>query len=547
MLDPITFPALIAKRALENASDVFLIDAPTDHSWTYLDIYNRARHWANALRLRGVGPSDHVGTMLLNTPESVAIWLGIAYLGAVEIPGNIDYKGSLLQHYISLSKVKILITIPHCLDNILTTISETNQDLEIISIGSDAMHPDNRITMVSEIAELDVDCQFGDIDTFNLSSPASVMFTSGTTGRSKGVVIPWMQLHESALGWMPIGGKDENGQTHSEFYQSLDPCYYSPFPFHHMASRAPLHLMALLRGRVVLRPAFKTDLFWDEVRRYGCTSTELLGTMALFLFNSPELPEDAKNPMRSVMIVPLIGNHEAFASRFDVRIWTVYNMTELSVPIVSDGFDLVNNKTSGRIRPGYEARIVDGEDFPVAIGETGELIIRSSTPWSLMAGYLDMPEATTETWKNLWFHTGDGFRIDNDGNMYFVDRLKDTIRRRGENISSIELENEVQLIEGIAVAAAIGVPSQVGEEDVKVVATRSPNSKLSEQDLIELLAARLPRFMVPRYVEWVVDFPRTPTQKIQKAVLRQGWETPSTWDSAIKQYLNAPQLHSKGL
>ena len=164
-----------------------------------------------------------------------------------------------------------------------------------------------------------------------------------------------------------------------------------------------------------------------------------------------------------------------------------------------------------------------------------------------MAGYLDMPEATTETWKNLWFHTGDGFRIDNDGNMYFVDRLKDTIRRRGENISSIELENEVQLIEGVAVAAAIGVPSQVGEEDVKVVATRSPNSKLSEQDLIELLAARLPRFMVPRYVEWVADFPRTPTQKIQKAVLRQGWETPSTWDSAIKQYLNAPQLHSKGL
>ncbi|MEI6704622.1 MAG: AMP-binding protein, partial [Deltaproteobacteria bacterium] len=526
MLDPITFPALIAKRALENSSDVFLIDAPTDHSWTYLDIYNRARHWADALRLRGVGPSDHVGTMLLNTPESVAIWLGIAYLGAVEIPGNIDYKGSLLQHYISLSKVKILITIPQCLDNILTTISETNQDLEIISIGSDAMHPDNRITMVSEIAELDVDCQFGDTNTFNLSSTASVMFTSGTTGRSKGVVIPWMQLHESALGWMPIGGKDENGQTHGEFYQSLDPCYYSPFPFHHMASRAPLHLMALLCGRVVLRPAFKTDLFWDEVRKYGCSSTELLGTMALFLFNSLELPEDAKNPMRSVMIVPLIGNYEAFASRFDVRIWTVYNMTELSVPIVSDGFDLVNNKTSGRIRPGYEARIVDGEDFPVAIGETGELIVRSSTPWSLMAGYLDMPEATTETWRNLWFHTGDGFRIDNDGNMYFVDRLKDTIRRRGENITSIELENEVQLIEGVAVAAAIGVPSQVGEEDVKVVATRSPNSKLSEQDLIELLAARLPRFMVPRYVEWVADFPRTPTQKIQKAVLRQGWETP---------------------
>ncbi|WP_157756821.1 AMP-binding protein [Plantactinospora sp. KBS50] len=346
-----------------------------------------------------------------------------------------------------------------------------------------------------------------------------------------------MQLHETAIGWMPTGGSAADGRTHNDEYRDLDPCYYSPYPFHHMASRAPLHLMALLGGRVVLRPAFKTDLFWPEVRRYGCTSTELLGTMALFLVNAAPSPSDRDNPLHSVLVVPLVTRVAEFCERFDVRVWTVYNMTELSIPLVSDGFDLANDTSCGRVRPGYRVLLVDRDDEPVPVGEVGELVVRAERPWALMAGYWDMPEATVAAWRNQWLHTGDAFRQDEDGNFYFLDRIKDTIRRRGENISSLELEAEVRAVDGVADCAAVGVPSEVGEEEVKIVVVRRAGAAMTEAELRNELVERLPRFMVPRYVEWVDELPKTPTQKVRKGALRESWRTASTWDAATNRHL----------
>jgi crotonobetaine/carnitine-CoA ligase len=535
VMDPVAFPALIAARAAEDPDLVFVVAAATGRTWTYGEILLRARQWAAALAAHGVSAGDTVATMLVNEPESVAIWLGIAYLGAIEVPGNLEYRGTLLRHFLATARAQVAVVDVSCAGTVAAVAAEF-RDLALVVVGAHASPPPGSVpaTSMPELLTAPDHLSMPDVP---LSGTGSVMFTSGTTGPSKGVIIPWMQLHESAIGWMPTGGAGAGGRSHSDEYLALDPCYYSPFPFHHMASRAPLHLMALLRGRVVMRPSFKTDLFWPEVRKYGCTSTELLGTMALFLKNLPPAAQDRDNPMRSVLVVPLIPQIGEFADRFGVRVWTVYNMTELSIPLVSPGFDLVNATSCGRIRPGYDVRIVDTDDMPVAPGTVGELVVRADRPWAQMAGYWDMPAATIEAWRNLWFHTGDGFRQDQDGNFYFVDRMKDTIRRRGENISSIELEIEVQAMDEIVGAAAIGVPSGVGEEDVKIVAVRRPDAEVSEASLVSFLAERVPRFMLPRYVEWVADLPRTPTQKIRKAELRKAWRTPRTWDAAVGSYV----------
>jgi len=538
MNEPVAFPTLVAARASETPDAPFLVDATTDRTHTYAQIHARARQWSAALAALGVRAGDPVATMLRNEPESVAIWLGIGYLGAIEVPGNVDYRGALLRHYLSTSGAKVAVIHSSCAATATSVVGAAAPEQTVV-VGPGPVPGGDFVVAAGTLPALTAPPPGEPAPPNALSGIASVMFTSGTTGPSKGVVIPWAQLHESAVGWMPAGGRGADGRTHAEEYRSLDPCYYSPFPFHHMASRAPLHLMALLGGRVVLRPAFKTDLFWPEVRRYGCTSTELLGTMALFLHNAPPSPSDRDNPLRSVLVVPLIPHVDDFCERFDLRVWTVYNMTELSIPLVSDGFDLVDETSCGRVRPGYQVRVVDEQDDPVPPGTVGELVVRADRPWALMAGYLGMPEATVHAWRNLWLHTGDAFRHDADGNFYFVDRIKDTIRRRGENISSLELEAEVRAIDGVLGVAAVGVPSEVGEEEVKIVVVRSPAATLTEAELRSQLAERLPRFMMPRYVEWVEELPMTPTQKVRKDVLRTTWRTTTTWDATAASYLDA--------
>ena len=229
---------------------------------------------------------------------------------------------------------------------------------------------------------------------------------------------------------------------------------------------------------------------------------------------------------RSVVLAEDHHGDDAFA----VRVSTAFNMTEISVPLHSEGWTLANLESCGKVRPGYEVRVVDHDDEDVGPGRVGELLVRSHEPWTLMAGYLDMPEATTAAWRNLWLHTGDAFRYDEDSNSYFLDRIKDTIRRRGENISSSEVEVVVNGQPGVPESAAIAVPSEWGEDEIKIVVVPRPGETLEPADLIDFLSPRLPRFMVPRYVDVVESLPETPTEKVRKVELRAQGITPDTWD-----------------
>jgi crotonobetaine/carnitine-CoA ligase len=248
----------------------------------------------------------------------------------------------------------------------------------------------------------------------------------------------------------------------------------------------------------------------------------------------PPSPDDADNDVRSMAMGPVIPEVEEFKQRFGVESHTTaFGMTEAGIPIVA-GWNPPNTKTCGRPRPGrpgYEVRVVDENDEPVPVGEVGELIVRCSEPWCMNIGYWKMPEATAAAWRNGWYHTGDAFKVDDDGWMYFVDRIKDAIRRRGENISSFEVEAHVNEHPSVQESAAIGVPSELGEHDVKIHVVVKPGEDLSPEILIEFLAPRMPRFMVPRYVEIVAELPKTEaTFRTQKVKLRERAFTDATWD-----------------
>jgi crotonobetaine/carnitine-CoA ligase len=213
-----------------------------------------------------------------------------------------------------------------------------------------------------------------------------------------------------------------------------------------------------------------------------------------------------------------------------VKVRTLYNQTETSAPLRSNHYDTPDYRTCGRPRAGATCRLVDEHDEEVAPGEVGELIVRTDEPWAMMAGYLGMPDKTVEAWRNQWLHTGDAFRVDPDGNYYFLDRMKDAIRRRGENISSVELEASVCEHPAVLECAAVGVRSEYDEEEVKVVVVPQSGQELSPAELVEFLAERVPRFMVPRYVEIVSELPRTPTAKVRKVELREAGVNERTWD-----------------
>jgi crotonobetaine/carnitine-CoA ligase len=209
-------------------------------------------------------------------------------------------------------------------------------------------------------------------------------------------------------------------------------------------------------------------------------------------------------------------------------------MTEIGPVICATGqVSNDNHRSCGRLTPGYEARLVDEHDNEVPAGEIGELIVRSDRPWTLNLGYVGLPDESMKAWRNGWFHTGDVFRLDADQNFYFVDRRKDAIRRRGENISSFEVEAIVNSHPDVVESAAVAVPSELGEDDVKVVVVRRAGSDINEADLIDFLTPVMPRFMIPRYVEFIDTLPKTPTDRVQKALLRNAGVTPQTWDRTV--------------
>lgn len=510
------FPHLIARRAAEHPERIFLQHVDGSEM-TYAALHHRALRWASGLSTLGVSKGDTALVMLPNGQDAVTAWLAVSWAGGLEVPVNTGYKGRLLAYLINNSTAGVMITCREYLPRIAEVAGELEHLRTVIVIDdptpSAASLPDVRPGALLEMASPIVSegPEHHDI--------ATIVYTSGTTGPSKGVMMPWAQCHAMSTGCIPLDDL------------TPDDAWYIPFPLFHMSGKHALYAAALINARFVMRPQFSTRDFWAEVKRYNCTTTLLIGTTAAFIGGLPEREDDADNPLRSVLMSPLPADTDAFRKRFGIRIATVFNMTELSSPIMSR-FDLVG-RSCGRLRDGYEVRIVDDHDEEVPTGEAGEIIVRARDPWVLNAGYYNMPEKTVEAWRNGWFHTGDVGSVDADGNFYYLDRKKDALRRRGENISSMELEAVINDCPGVTESAVIGVPSEVGEDEVKVCLVADAGPSFQPPALIDFLIPRVPRFMIPRYVEVMDALPRTPTEKVRKEVLRQAGVTPDTWDREV--------------
>jgi crotonobetaine/carnitine-CoA ligase len=502
---------LVERHARERGDSAFALFSTGDQ-WTYARLRTDVRKVAASLQALGVKQDDFVLSWLPNGPHAIAVWFALNYIGAVYVPVNISYRGRLLAHVIENSGARLMIADARLAERLAEVETAALDTLIAVSGSAPALKE------IRCLAEDALSAATGEpADPSRALMPwdtHAIIYTSGTTGPSKGVLSSYRHLAASTEAIDTVTAEDRALVN---------------LPLFHVGGTSAVYRMLVRGGSIAIVEAFDTETFWDTVRKTGTTTMTLLGAMVSFLMKAKPTPRDRDHTLRQVVMVPLAEDAAEFTARFGVDIYTVFNMTEISCPILSEKNPDVP-KTCGRVRVGFEARLVDQNDLEVPHGTVGELMVRADEPWTMNHGYNANPEATARAWRNGWFHTGDAFRRDQAGNFFFVDRMKDAIRRRGESISSFEVEAEIRAHPKVRETAVVGVPSEFGEDEVMAIVAPVPGAEIDPLELVSFLTPRLPYFMVPRYIRFMEDLPKTPTQKIEKHRLRSEGITNDTWD-----------------
>lgn len=505
-------PEILKRRAAEEGDRIAFqhVEGPTQ---TWAELQGSVERWAASYAAAGVTAGDHVVTMIPNSFMAYHAWLGVASLGAVEVPVNNMYVTDMLEYLIQNSEASVVVMAQQFVERLVPFADELANVRLVIVPDADGDLPDLPVETVGPDGFfVDTPAELHDVQIWDI---CAMVYTSGTTGPSKGVMVPWAELFEF-VGLMPDDTLTPDG------------AYYSMFPAFHVSGKSALYVSAHFGAPLVIRPQFSPGDFLTDVREHNVTLAGLVGPMAQWILMIPEGENDADSPLEKVYMGPIIPDIDTFKERFGVVVATGYGMTEIGAPLASPGWELPNKQTCGRPRtdayPGYDLRVVDENDIPVGPNEVGELIVRSRAPWTLNAGYWKMPEKTAEAWRNGWFHTGDGFKYDEDGNFYFVDRMKDALRKSGENISSFEVEALVGKHPQVAQCAVIGVPDDHDlEDEVKVFLVANPEGDpLTAEDFTAWVVEHMPKHMVPRYVEFIDSLPQTEgTFRTRKVALRE--------------------------
>ena len=503
---------LIDRHAQHHADAAFVVFSDGS-AWTYRQLRDQVRDCAQGLQALGVAQGDPVLVWLPNGEACLRVMLALNYLGAVYVPINTGYRGGLLEHVIDNAGARLMVAqapLVERLDGIAHSALR-----EVVVLGAETSLSVSGLSMVAANALAG--------EGARLKPPAhqiepwdtlSIIYTSGTTGPSKGVLISALQMYSTFIPNETMRHEDRTLVT---------------LPMFHVGGAGPIWATLMRAGSFALIESFRTGEFWQTIRRFEVSHTILLGAMTPFLLKEPPSDQDRQHPLQRVSMIPLSDQSREFSERFGVEVFTSFNMTETSSPLFIGPNPAIRG-TCGRPRDGVQVRIVDDNDCEVAPGVVGELMIRSDMPYALNHGYHKNPEATALAWRNGWFHTGDAFRRDAEGNFFFVDRIKDAIRRRGENISSFEVEKEIVAFDSVRDAAVVAVPSEFGEDEVMAILSPVAGQTINLPALVEFLRPRLAHFMVPRYFRSIPDLPRTPTEKVQKHLLRSEGVTPDTWD-----------------
>ena len=503
---------LIDNFAAEKSTEAFAVFQDGE-VWSYEQLREKVRQLAGGFHEQGVSRGDHVAVWMFDSKEAILTFFAINYLGAVFVPMNTAYKGQVLGHVLNVSDAKILVAHGQLLERLGEV--DVAQIEKAISVGVGELPPaisgvdfSDLESTSSEPPELDRPIEPWDVQ--------SIIFTSGTTGPSKGVLSSYLHIFTNAgpETWHFVTGEDR---------------FLINMPIFHIGGMGVIFVMLCRGGSIAVMDGFDTEKFWPFVRESKTTAFFLLGVMTTFLLKQEPREDDKNHDVRLAFMVPLTETCTEFYERFGIDVYTIFNMTEISSPIVSEP-NPTKRGTCGKKRDGVDVRLVDENDCEVAPGEIGEMIVRTDRPWGMNSGYYKNPEATAEAWRNGWFHTGDCFRQDSEGYFYFVDRMKDAMRRRGENISSFEVEAEVVAYPEVREAAAYAVPSDLGEDDVMISVAPVAGKTIDPKVLIEFLGERMPYFMVPRYIRVLDELPKTPSSKVMKHVLRTEGVTTDSWD-----------------
>jgi len=476
---------------------------------TYAELDRESDRIANGLARSGIGPGDRVAALLFNSPEFPLFWFGLAKRRAVLVPLNTGLKGEILRYELADSSPQGLV-----IDQRLWEAYAPLRDA--LAIPREWVLPDPSGSPAGESAGVP---SFTSLSTAtggemlpapNPSDPASIMYTSGTTGPPKGAIIP----HEKTLRTpFEIGRRSR---------LSSDSVLFTALPLFHCNAQEMTALTALTYDvTAAFDDRFHASTYWETAARMGATHVSLLISMINVLFKQPDRPTDRTHQVRTALTA---GATKAvwpeFERRFGLTIVELYGMTECGCTTLMNPPEAIRVGSVGTPLGFVEADVVDDDDRPVANGVRGELVVRPRAPYTMFQGYLGKPEKTAESWRNLWFHTGDFVTRDVDGYYYFVDRKKDVIRRRGENLAPYDVESVLNRHPLVFESVVVGVPSPLGEEDVKAFVQLKPGAAVPARELFEFCAVELPFFMVPRYIEFIEEIPKTANQKSQRYLLR---------------------------
>ena len=514
-----TIGSLLDVKAKENGDLPFVFFE--DRVISYRQLNNIANAVASFFFGLGVKKGDPVCIMLPNCLEYIYTWMGLSKLGAVKVPINVAHNGELLAYFINQCGASIIITedtsaaklniIRNKVPNLSTVITcnignrepcESYKGFKVYAF-SDLYDGDPNFTVSYPIYEYD---------------PFCILYTSGTTGVSKGVVLP----NNYAV---------FNGETIAYIAElTKNDIVYCCLPlFHGHASLLSFIPSMIVDAKFVLGRRFSASTFWDTIRNYKVTAFNALGGIVPILYKQEQYQNDIDNNVRVCIGMAPENIWDQFENRFGLTIIEGYGSTESGL-LTYNTFNNRKKASMGRINPAYDVSIVDENDYEVSAGIIGEVVSRPKHPWTMMTGYYNMPAETSKAFNNLWFHTGDYAFCDKDGFYFFVDRKKDSIRHKGENISSFEVEQIINLHPSVLESAAIGVKSEIEDEEVKVVIVLKPGKRLPPEELIKFCNDNMAYYMVPRYVEFCSELPKTSTEKIEKNKLKEDGINMKTWD-----------------
>ena len=527
-LEERTVGRILARQA-DRLADKNFIETTSGDCISYRDMHLRSNQFAQGAAAFGIESQEPVLVMLPDTIDYVTVWCGLAKRGAIEVPINLAYRKNILKRLCNDSTAKKIIIDCQYVER-LEEIADDLEHLDCVILYAEDQKLDSYGTLPPKLAQTyqvaGFEDLFSDISTDFEPAPqfsdlVGIMYTSGTTGASKGV----STTHSHSFCYA-------DGAAEIFYLSEEDRFYTAGLPLFHLAGQWGVCFASMIYGAtVVLRKGYRNDNFWPDIAEHSCTVVFLLGAIANFLWQQPKLPEDSETPLKKVGMFPVMTEHKQFRERFGVEISTGYGSTESPCPVIHH-FDepLPNHQCVGFPTGRYDVKILDENDQVCTTGIVGEICTRPRAPWEIMLNYWRQPEYTAKVFRNLWYHTGDAGYQDDEGRLFFVDRLTDSMRRRGENISSMEVEDEVNQHPDVLECAVFPVLAEHSEQEVMVVITPQPDVTIEPEKLIRFLDQRMAYFMIPRYIEFTAAIPKTPTGKMEKYKLRAKGITPSTWD-----------------